>query len=103
MVAHYHRSLVISPFGMRFPLLIGILLGNLAGIAIGLLLPPLAAQTLVFHLWIHTFYNIGFTSGLIAMTFTAVLRLFSYSIVENTLVFNEYHFPLIWIIFWLFR
>ncbi len=33
-------------FGMRFPLLIGILLGNLAGIAIGLLLPPLAAQTL---------------------------------------------------------
>ena len=85
-------------FGMRFPLLIGILLGNLAGIAIGLLLPPLAAQTLVFHRG-FTLYNIGFTSGLIAMTFTAVLRLFSYSIVENTLVFNEYHFPLIWIIF----
>ncbi|BDP59598.1 hypothetical protein EfmJHP38_05360 [Enterococcus faecium] len=74
-------------FGMRFPLLIGILLGNLAGIAIGLLLPPLAAQTLVFHRG-FTLYNIGFTSGLIAMTFTAVLRLFSYSIVENTLVFK---------------
>ncbi|HFJ6291235.1 TPA: DUF1576 domain-containing protein [Enterococcus faecium] len=88
-------------FGMRFPLLIGILLGNLAGIAIGLLLPPLAAQTLVFHRG-FTLYNIGFTSGLIAMTFTAVLRLFSYSIVENTLVFNEYHFPLIWIIFGFF-
>ena len=55
-------------FGMRFPLLIGILLGNLAGIAIGLLLPPLAAQTLVFHRG-FTLYNIGFTSGLIAMTF----------------------------------
>lgn len=98
---------VLSPvvsyitFGMRFPLLIGILLGNLAGIAIGLLLPPLAAQTLVFHRG-FTLYNIGFTSGLIAMTFTAVLRLFSYSIVENTLVFNEYHFPLIWIIFGFF-
>ena len=88
-------------FGMRFPSLIGILLGNLAGIAIGLLLPPLAAQTLVFHRG-FTLYNIGFTSGLIAMTFTAVLRLFSYSIVENTLVFNEYHFPLIWIIFGFF-
>ncbi|EGP5616900.1 TPA: DUF1576 domain-containing protein [Enterococcus faecium] len=88
-------------FGMRFPLLIGILLGNLAGIAIGLLLPPLAAQTLVFHRG-FTLYNIGFTSGLIAMNFTAVLRLFSYSIVENTLVFNEYHFPLIWIIFGFF-
>lgn len=88
-------------FGMRFPLLIGILLGNLASIAIGLLLPPLAAQTLVFHRG-FTLYNIGFTSGLIAMTFTAVLRLFSYSIVENTLVFNEYHFPLIWIIFGFF-
>lgn len=88
-------------FGMRFPLLIGILLGNLAGIAIGLLLPPLAAQTLVFHRG-FTLYNIGFTSGLIAMTFTAVLRLFNYSIVENTLVFNEYHFPLIWIIFGFF-
>ena len=88
-------------FGMRFPLLIGILLGNLAGIAIGILLPPLAAQTLVFHRG-FTLYNIGFTSGLIAMTFTAVLRLFSYSIVENTLVFNEYHFPLIWIIFGFF-
>lgn len=88
-------------FGMRFPLLIGILLGNLAGIAIGLLLPPLAAQTLVFHRG-FTLYNIGFTSGLIAMTFTAVLRLFSYSIVENTLVSNEYHFPLIWIIFGFF-
>lgn len=88
-------------FGMRFPLLIGILLGNLAGIAIGLLLPPLAAQTLVFHRG-FTLYNIGFTSGLIAMTFTAVLRLFSYLIVENTLVFNEYHFPLIWIIFGFF-
>ncbi|HFJ8889264.1 TPA: DUF1576 domain-containing protein, partial [Enterococcus faecium] len=98
---------VLSPvvsyitFGMRFPLLIGILLGNLAGIAIGILLPPLAAQTLVFHRG-FTLYNIGFTSGLIAMTFTAVLRLFSYSIVENTLVFNEYHFPLIWIIFGFF-
>ncbi|HBL2253085.1 TPA: DUF1576 domain-containing protein, partial [Enterococcus faecium] len=58
-------------------------------------------QTLVFHRG-FTLYNIGFTSGLIAMTFTAVLRLFSYSIVENTLVFNEYHFPLIWIIFGFF-
>ncbi|EME8139267.1 DUF1576 domain-containing protein [Enterococcus faecium] len=88
-------------FGMRFPLLVGILLGNLAGIAIGLLLPPLAAQTLVFHRG-FTLYNIGFTSGLIAMAFTAVLRLFSYSIVENTLVSNEYHSPLVWIIFGFF-
>lgn len=88
-------------FGMRFPLLVGVLLGNLAGIAIGLLLPPLAAQTLVFHRG-FTLYNIGFTSGLIAMAFTAVLRLFSYSIVENTLVSNEYHSPLVWIIFGFF-
>ena len=36
-------------FGMSLPLLTGMLLGNLVGIAIGFVLPPLAAQTLIFH------------------------------------------------------
>lgn len=84
-------------FGMDFPFAWGILLGNLAGVIIGLLLPPLAAQTLTFHRG-FTLYNIGFTSGLLAMAFTGILRLFSYTIEEHSLTSTEYHYPLMWIL-----
>ncbi|EPI00676.1 hypothetical protein D920_00773 [Enterococcus faecalis 13-SD-W-01] len=81
-------------FGMELPLLQGVVLGNLAGILIGLLLPPLSVQALVFHQG-FTLYNIGFTSGLIAMGFTGVLRLFSYSVENNTKLSTDHHTELL--------
>lgn len=77
-------------FGMSLPLLTGMLLGNLVGIAIGFVLPPLAAQTLIFHRG-FTLYNIGFTSGLIAMTITSILRLFNFSIESHSVLSTDYH------------
>ncbi|MDR4196557.1 DUF1576 domain-containing protein, partial [Bacillus cereus] len=49
-------------FSMNLPLGLGILFGNLTGILVGFLLPPLASHTLIFHRGFNL-YNIGFTSG----------------------------------------
>lgn len=85
-------------FGMGLSLAFGVFLGNLAGILIGFLLPILAVQTLTFHRG-FTLYNIGFTSGLIAMIITGTLRLFSYSIEVRSIISTDYHHRLTWMIF----
>ncbi|MGG5310042.1 DUF1576 domain-containing protein [Enterococcus mundtii] len=88
-------------FGMGLPILQGAFLGNLAGLIVGFLLPILAVQTLTFHRG-FTLYNIGFTSGLIAMLVTGILRQFSYSIEVHSILSTDYHHELTWIIFLFF-
>lgn len=85
-------------FGMNLPLGLGILFGNLTGILVGFLLPPLASHTLIFHRGFNL-YNIGFTSGLIAMVVAGILRLFDFPIEVQSFVSTGYHQELTLVIF----
>lgn len=62
-------------FGMEFNPLVGILLGYSVGIIIGWILPPLSGHFLSFHKG-FSLYNIGFTSGIIGMFVTSIIRMF---------------------------
>ncbi len=88
-------------FGMNLPLGLGILFGNLTGILVGFLLPPLASHTLIFHRGFNL-YNIGFTSGLIAMVVAGILRLFDFPIEVQSFVSTGYHQELTLVIFFFF-
>ncbi|MBP1918143.1 DUF1576 domain-containing protein [Youngiibacter multivorans] len=64
-------------FGLGLPLPLGIVFGNLAGIAAGIMIPPLAAQFIRFHQGFNL-YNIGFTAGIIGMFMMGLLRGFGF-------------------------
>lgn len=62
-------------FGFGFSLMKGILIGNVAGVLTGLLLPPLATSFVKFHQGFNL-YNIGFTAGIVGTFFMAIFRSF---------------------------
>ena len=69
----------VLSFGVGLPYIWGIILGNIAGIIIGLMLPPMASSYVRFHQGFNL-YNVGFTAGVVGMLFMAVFRLFG---IEN--------------------
>lgn len=77
LIAFYGTALgpVISliTFGLGFNILDGLILGNLAGIIAGVILPPLANHFVNFHKGFNL-YNVGFTAGIIGTLFMSVLR-----------------------------
>lgn len=88
-------------FGMSLPLTISIPVSYLAGIFIGLILPPLASHILTFHQG-FSLYNVGFTSGIVAMMFAGVLRMFGWSIEGNNIISTDYHQQLLLFLIFLF-
>ncbi len=60
-------------FGLELPLIRGILLGNIAGVIIGFILPPLAKQFFSFHNGFNL-YNVGFTAGIVGTFLMAIIR-----------------------------
>lgn len=66
-------------FNIGLPFFIGILLGFLAGVFVGFILPPLSRHFASFHKG-FSLYNIGFTAGIIGMAFIAVLRAYGFSV-----------------------
>ena len=76
-------SLVTFAIGIRQPF--GILLGMGCGVLAGFLLPPLSAHFLRFHQGFNL-YNIGFTTGIIATIFIAVLRGFGIEVATVSIV-----------------
>ena len=64
-------------FGFDFNPIIGIILGNLAGIVGGLVLPALANHFVSFHQGFNL-YNVGFTAGIIGTFFMSMLRAFGF-------------------------
>lgn len=62
-------------FGFGLDPLIGLVLGNLAGILAGIVMIPLANHFVGFHQGFNL-YNMGFTAGIIATLFMAVFRSF---------------------------
>ncbi|EOI00521.1 hypothetical protein UAY_01624 [Enterococcus moraviensis ATCC BAA-383] len=88
-------------FGISLPLLFSIPLGCFVGIFIGLILPALASHVLTFHQG-FSLYNVGFTSGLIAMLFTGILRMFGWKIEGKNVVSTAYHSKLLVFLLFLF-
>lgn len=95
---YLYARFVHKPFSQY--IMVG-LFGNLTGILVGFLLPPLASHTLIFHRGFNL-YNIGFTSGLIAMVVAGILRLFDFSIEVQSFVSTGYHQELTLVIFLFF-
>ncbi len=62
-------------FGAGLPLVQGIILGNIAGIVAGFIIPPMAAHFPKFHQG-FSLYNIGFTAGMTGFLFMSLLRAF---------------------------
>ena len=76
-------------FGFNLPPVLGIIMGILAGISAGFILPPLANHFIRFHQG-YNLYNIGFTSGIVGLLYMSLLRGFS---LDNppTLILLEGH------------
>lgn len=64
-------------FGFDFNPLLGVVLGNLAGIIGGFVLPALANHFVSFHQGFNL-YNVGFTAGIIGTFFMSMLRAFGF-------------------------
>lgn len=62
-------------FGFGLSPLLGVTLGNLAGILIGLIIIPLANHFVSFHQGFNL-YNMGFTAGIIGTIFMSLFRSF---------------------------
>lgn len=88
-------------FGIGFPYWQSVPISYLVGILIGLMLPPTSAQALNFHQG-FSLYNVGFSSGIIAMFFTGALRLLDYDITTRMIVSNAYNSFLFRFLFILF-
>lgn len=87
---HFGKYIIIAYFGTALaPLVsqvsfgfglspsIGVIAGNLFGVGIGLLLPPLASSFVRFHQGFNL-YNVGFTAGITGMLFMSVFRTLGY-------------------------
>jgi len=72
-------------FNLDLPLYTGIPLGVLAGIVVGLIIPPMACHFVKFHQGCNL-YNIGFTTGIIGISFIALFRTFAVKIEVISLV-----------------
>ncbi|WP_236671783.1 DUF1576 domain-containing protein [Enterococcus sp. BWB1-3] len=77
-------------FGLSLPLILSIPLSYIIGIFLGIILPPLASHVLNFHQG-FSLYNVGFTSGLIAMLFTSTLKIFDRQVDVKNLVSTSFH------------
>lgn len=66
-------------FDQNLSLPAGLLLGSLAGIFLGFILPPLADSFKLFHQG-YNLYNIGFTAGIITMCMKGILEAFGVEI-----------------------
>jgi len=60
-------------FGLGFPIIAGVIVGNLLGCFAGFILPPLAQHFVKFHQGFNL-YNMGFTAGVVGMLFMSVFR-----------------------------
>lgn len=76
-------------FGTELSTWSGVVVGYLTGIFVGLMLPPLSAHFLQFHQG-FSLYNVGFTSGIIAMLLASLMRLFGHEFTTPNLVSNQY-------------
>lgn len=79
----------------------GIVLGTLVGIAMGVVIPPLASHLLRAHEG-YNIYNVGFTAGVTGLLFLSVFRNFGLN--SNTVMYwsTEFNTTMRWILFPIF-
>ena len=65
-------------FGLNLSSIMGIIVGNLAGVLIGIIMIPLANHFVGFHQGFNL-YNMGFTAGIIGSLFMSVFRGLGYN------------------------
>ena len=80
-------------FGMNLAPAKGILIGYLAGIFVGYIIPPLAQSFLNFHRG-FSLYNVGFTAGIIGMFITATFKMFNVNIETVSYISTGYDLEL---------
>ncbi|MBF7097521.1 DUF1576 domain-containing protein [Alkalibacter mobilis] len=80
-------------FGLNLNIYLGFIIGNLAGVIAGFVIPPLSCHFLIFHKG-FSLYNIGFTAGIVGMFFMAVLRGLGYEIESTVRVITGMNRPL---------
>lgn len=78
----------VLSFGVGFSPILGIVLGNVAGIIAGLILPPMASSYVRFHQGFNL-YNVGFTAGVVGMLFMSVFRLFGIENEPLSIIYKE--------------
>ncbi|MEJ8752193.1 DUF1576 domain-containing protein [Lagierella sp. ICN-221743] len=88
-------------FGMNLDLFKGILIGYLAGIFVGYIIPPLAQSFLNFHRG-FSLYNVGFTAGIIGMFITATFKMFNVNIETVSYISSGYDLELSIILYIIF-
>ena len=88
-------------FGLNIQPFLGILIGNFAGLVIGLILPPLASSYVRFHQGFNL-YNIGFTSGVIGMLFMSLFRLYGVDNEALSIIYEKSDFVLILYLLFIF-
>jgi hypothetical protein len=77
-------------FGFGLNPIIGIITGNLFGVGIGMILPPLASSFVRFHQGFNL-YNIGFTAGITGMLFMSIFRTLGYENTSPSQVYLEFN------------
>ena len=83
----------VLTFGTGLPTIASIILGNLAGIIVGLILPPMASSYVKFHQGFNL-YNVGFTAGIVGMLFMSLFRLLGMENEPSLIVYQESDFGL---------
>ena len=76
-------------FGRGLPVWQGLLLGTVAGVVIGGVMPPLAAHFLTFHRGL-SLYNIGFTAGIVGMLAVAIYNAFGFEVQDAHAISSGY-------------
>ncbi|WP_408956017.1 DUF1576 domain-containing protein [Natroniella sp. ANB-PHB2] len=82
-----------TTFGLGLPLVSGVILGNLLGIAAGFILPPLANHVVKFHQGFNI-YNVGFTAGMVGSLFMSLFRAFGAESNAVSIVASGYNYKL---------
>ncbi len=74
-------------FGFGFNPVVGILLGNAAGILTGFILPPFVNHCVDFHRGFNI-YNVGFAAGIIGTFFMSVFRAYGLENVSESVLYQ---------------
>ena len=80
-------------FGLSLPFGFSVPAGLLAGLAAGMIVPPLSSAFLRFHQG-YNLYNVGFTAGIIGMVAVAVLRMLNVQVLPLSILDTEHEFIL---------
>ena len=77
-------------FGFGLDPVTGILLGNLMGIATGLIAPGMATNFVMFHKG-FSLYNMGFTLGMIGLLMNSILKSFGFKVVFESITLSGHN------------